>query len=54
VLEGWLGYNARTKKVVVRNNAATQWAGATISYPKLIRTARMLGWSGQENAVTFV
>ena len=53
VLEGWLGWNARSKKVAVRSCKAVRWAGAIISYPKLITAARLAGWMGRENTVTF-
>jgi len=55
ILEGWLGWNARTKKVAIRDARAVSLVSTRLSYPKMIRMARWLGWTGQENVVgTFV
>ncbi len=57
-LEGWLGWNARTNVVAVRDQRALRFVptsktdkAAKISYPKMIAMARVMGWSGRENAV---
>ncbi len=54
ILEGWLGWNARTKQTAVMDRRAARFADAIISYPKLIAAAKSLGWTGRENAGTFV
>jgi hypothetical protein len=54
-LEGWLGWNGRTRKVAIRDARAMAFVPDRLSYPKTIRAARTLGWMGEENAVgTFV
>ncbi len=53
ILEGWLGFNARTKETAVMDQRALRFADVIISYPKLIASARILGWAGRETAVTF-
>lgn len=55
ILEGWLGWNARTGVVVVRDSRAMQLVPDRLSYPRTIAYARAMGWTGRENVVgTFV
>ena len=55
ILEGWLGWNARTRKVAIRDARAMRLMPDRLSYPKTIAAARGMGWTGQENAIgTFV
>jgi hypothetical protein len=49
LLEGWLGFNARTNKVAIRDQRAFQFVPDKLSYPKTIAKARSLGWRGREN-----
>lgn len=51
VLEGWLGWNARKQEVAIRDHRALMLFPDTLSYPKTIEAARMMGWHGRENAV---
>jgi hypothetical protein len=51
ILEGWLGWNARTQKVVVRDTRAMNLLPDRLSYPKTVAAARMMGWTGRENRV---
>jgi hypothetical protein len=53
LLEGWLGWNARLQTHAVCDQRAQGFVGAPLSltYPKLIALARMLGWHGRENVV---
>jgi hypothetical protein len=60
MLEGWLGWNARTKRVAIRDRRAFRFVptsktdpAAKISYPKMIAMARALGWKGDKEAGTF-
>jgi hypothetical protein len=53
VLEGWLGFNARTKKAAIRNQCAFRFVAFKISYPKMIVMARAMGWKGNKEASTF-
>jgi hypothetical protein len=46
-LEGWLGWNGRTKKQVM--NSRVPAVLLTLSYPKKVALARLLGWTGNEN-----
>jgi hypothetical protein len=55
-LEGWLGWNAKTAKVAVKDSRALRFVPTTkfdtaskISYPKMIRMARAMGWTGRED-----
>jgi hypothetical protein len=50
-LEGWIGWNARSKKVAIRDARAVSLFPDVLSYPKTIATARAMGWTGRENAV---
>lgn len=50
-LEGWLGWNARKKEVVIRDARAVKLFPDRLSYPKTVATARMMGWQGREDAV---
>lgn len=50
-LEGWLGWNARTGKVAIRDARAMRLFPDRLSYPKTVATARLMGWTGRENAV---
>lgn len=59
-LEGWLGWNARTGKVAVRDQRALRFVptgqgdpAAKISYPKMVAMARTMGWNGRKEAGTF-
>jgi hypothetical protein len=47
--EGWIGWNARRRKVVIRDARALTLFAPRLSYPKAVATARMLGWTGKEN-----
>lgn len=51
LLEGWLGWNARTHKVAIRDQRALPFVPDGLSYPKTIAKARSLGWAGRENVV---
>jgi len=51
ILEGWLGWNARTRKVAIRNAHAIYLTSDRLSYPKMVRVARAMGWTGEENAI---
>jgi hypothetical protein len=50
-LEGWLGWNARTSKVAIRDWRAVALVPDRLSYPKMILAARAMGWAGEENAI---
>ena len=52
-LEGWLGWNARTKMAVVRDQRAMRFVVTRISYPKMLVMARAMGWKGDKEAGTF-
>src|SRR5208337_4463337 len=49
ILEGWIGFNARDNKVVIRDSRAVCLFPDVLSYPKTVRTARALGWIGRED-----
>jgi len=54
ILEGWLGWDGKRQRVKFADSRATKlWALHRQSYPKLVRTARAMGWAGLENAATF-
>ncbi len=49
ILEGWIGFNARMGKVVIRNARAVSLFPDVLSYPKTVRAARAMGWTGRED-----
>jgi hypothetical protein len=50
-LEGWVGWNARDGKLYFANAQAVKlWASYYMTYRKMVKIARSLGWKGQENS----
>jgi hypothetical protein len=56
ILEGWVGFNARERSnpggtmYFANQSALKMWSFHRLSYPKMVRTARAMGWTGRENA----
>jgi hypothetical protein len=50
-LQGWIGWNARLGEVAIRDARAMDLFPDRLSYPKMVATARIMGWTGRENFV---
>jgi hypothetical protein len=52
IVEEWVGWNARMNEVKFFNQLGLElWSMHRQSYPKMVRTARSMGWTGRENVV---